>query len=212
MATERVRATPPPPVAAPVARASMAEPMSPTAKVLLIGAAVVGGVLVLTMAQSRGGAGGLFSGIFGPAKPRVPTPLPATRLPTGPAPVPIPTQPGLTFRSGSMGGFIPIPFDKIVSSIFSIFQPSRSEASQLTAPGPSAPPTPEQWATPPTQVTADVLQGDGTLYEAPDQWSAGQDFYATGPNFPAPEEFGAPVSVESGGGFEIGTEYTEYSF
>lgn len=200
MATERVRATPPPPVAAPV---------SPTAKVLLMGVAVVGGVLVLTMVQSRGG----LSRLFGPTQPTIPRP--GVRLPTGPAQAPIPTQPGLTFRSGGFGGFVPIPFDKIVSSIFSVFQPSRSEAAQITAPGGAAPPTPEQWATPPDQLTADVLRGDGTLYEAPDQWWAGQQFYETGPKAEATlPGFAPPGSVDLpvSGSLEIGTEFTEYSF
>jgi len=166
---------------------------SPTGKVLLAGAAVVGGVLLLSMVQQRGGWRQMLGLPAAPTAPGVARP-PTAALP---GPVPVPTEPGLTFRSGSFGGFIPIPFDRIVSSIFSVFQPSRSEAAQITTPGPVEAPIPEQYETLPETYVAETIplyDSEGVLLRpSEDQFLAGAEYYEEGP---IPAEVTEPITGE----------------
>jgi hypothetical protein len=187
--------------------------------VLIAGGVVVAGVALLSWIQAKGGIGNIFG-------------LPTTTTTAAQqaalkaqaaarAGLAVPTQAGITFRSGSVGGFIPIPFDKIISGVASIFQPSKSEAAQVTAPAVSVPSPspllgevqqavlggaiigggtgPEQ----PVEMWSGILGGgtgpeqpvqieaSGSFFTPPDQWEAGQQFYGTGE-------------------MEIGSEYTEY--
>jgi hypothetical protein len=204
MPNAKPRASPPPP-----ARAEVAEPLSPTTKVLIAGGAVVAGVAVLSVVQAKGGIGKLLG------LPTAATTAAAQQaaLAAAQAKLAVPTQAGVTFRSGSVGGFIPIPFDKIISSVFSIFQPSKAEAAQITAPEVSvstpSPVVPEilrlaeptEWAAPSPVVPeilrpeeAVLIEPDGTSYIPDDQWVASEEFYQT-----------AEI-----GKMEIGSEYTEY--
>lgn len=190
----------PQPRAAPPA--AIGEGRSPTEKVILTGVAVVGGVLVLSLLQQKGGLGGVLSGLGGIFK--APTTAAAAaaaaqRAATAAAAaqVPVPTEPGITFRSGSFGGFVPIPVDKIVSSIWSIFQPSRTEAAQMTAPGPVQAPVAEQYETlPETYLAEDIPLYDSegvSLWPTEDQFWAGAEYYDEGP---IPAEVTEPITGE----------------
>jgi hypothetical protein len=195
----------------------VAEPLSPTTKVLIAGGAVVAGVIVLSMVQAKGGIRQLLGLPAAPLTAAEQAAVAAAQA-AAQAKVAVPTQAGVTFRSGSVGGFIPIPFDKIISSVFSIFQPSKSEAAQITAPAgyadalvPTPSPLVEQiqqavlggatigGGTGPEQPVESwwpaeepaLIQADGSVFTPADYGDAGQQFYSSGE-------------------MEIGSEYTEY--
>lgn len=132
---------------------------SPTRTLLYAGAAVVGGVTLLTILQSR--------------KATATTTTPTVTLPSGQ--VAVPTQPGLTFRSGSVGGFIPLPFSQLFSAISSIFQPRPGQPSPATEL--VTPPAAEQMATLPSQVVPEILRSDGTVFTPADSGLAASEFY-----------------------------------
>ena len=203
MPNAKPRASPAPPARAEVAEPrwpAAKEPLSPTTKVLIAGGAVVAGVAVLSVIQAKGGIGKIFGAPTTTTTAAQRAALAAQAA--AKAGLAVPTQAGITFRSGSLGGFIPIPFDKIISSVFSIFQPSKSEAAQITAPAVSVPtPSPTEWAAPSAVVPevlrpeeAVLIEPDGTSYIPNDQWVASEEFYQT-----------AEI-----GKMEIGSEYTEY--
>lgn len=206
MPNAKPRASPAPP-----ARAEVSEPLSPTTKVLIAGGAVVAGVALLSVVQAKGGIGGIF-GLPTTTTTAATTATQKAALAAAQAKLATPTQAGITFRSGSIGGFIPIPFDKIISGVASIFQPSKAEAAQITAPAVSVPTSspvvPEilreaqpTAAEAPSAVVPEILrpaelvqiEPDGSFFIPADQGDAGQQFYSSGT-------------------MEIGSEYTEYSF
>ena len=135
---------------------------------LLVGAAaVVGGTL-------------FFSAL---ARPRVGVPGAGTRRPPPGAPpqapgqAPVPTQPGVVIKKGGYGAFIPINFDRVVSDIFSIFTPSRSEAAGLDLPTAPTEPVPEFAVAETTEGLVNV-GADGSILTADDFGAAGADWWA----------------------------------
>jgi len=224
MPNAKPRASPAPPARAEVAEPrwpAAKEPLSPTTKVLIAGGAVVAGVAVLSVIQAKGGIGKIFGAPTTTTTAAQRAALAAQAA--AKAGLAVPTQAGITFRSGSLGGFIPIPFDKIVSGLFSSFQPSKSEAVELTAPAVSIlSPTPLQ-AEIQQAVLAGAIIGGGAGPEQPVETWSGILGGGTGPEQPVQIEasgsFFTPVDQwEAGkefygrGEMEIGSEYTEYSF
>lgn len=126
---------------------------------LAVAAAVGGGLLLL---------GGLGRPRPAAAAARAPA-RPAA--PAGQAPVP--TAPGVVVRTGNFSAFIPVPFEQVVSDIFSIFTPSRSEAAAATAG--AAAPVPEHAVAETTEGQVTV-GADGTILTASDFGFAGALF------------------------------------
>lgn len=127
--------------------------------VLAVAAAVGGGLLLL------GGFGRPAAAARPPARP----PAPAGQAP-------VPTQPGVIIKTGGYSAFIPIAFDRVVSDIFSIFTPSRSEAAGLAQPTAPTAPTAEHAVSETTAGQVNV-GADGSILTAADFGAAGAQFY-----------------------------------
>jgi len=179
---------------------------SPTTKLLYGGAAVVGGVLVLTLLSRKA-----------PATTTITAAQAALLAKTGT--VPAPTQSGITFRSGSIGGFIPIPFQQIFSGVASIFQPRPGQPAPTTAL--VTPPAAEQAGTLSiSSLWGETIRPDGTVYTAPDQGISAGDVYGSVPipeilreqgvSLPPIAEFGAPLESVPGP-FSLVEEFTEWT-
>lgn len=154
-------------------------PTSPATKLLYGGAAVVGGVLLLTLLSRKA-----------PATTTAQAAAAQAALLARTGTVPAPTQPGITFRSGSLGGFIPLPFQEIFSGIASIFQPRPGQPAPTTAL--VTPPAAEQMGTLSiSSVFGETIRPDGTVYTAPDQGVAAWEFYG---GTPIPEILEVPPS------------------